>query len=92
MTLNESTGLFSIRRSLHFELKPVAGTADFLGDVIADNEDRAAGLNSVKDIILAQHLTMIRRVFKSLYFVLFQQCVLIAPNTAWHMVGIYQVA
>ena len=66
MTLNESTGLFSIRRSLHFELKPVAGTADFLGDVIADNEDRAAGLNSVKDIILAQHLTMIRRVFKSL--------------------------
>lgn len=66
MTLNESTGLFSVRRSLHFELKPVAGTADFLDDIIADNEDRATGLDTVKDILLAQHLTLIRRVFKSL--------------------------
>ena len=66
MTLNESIGVFNLRKSLRFEMRPVAGTADYIADVIADDEDRAAGINAVKDVIQAQHRSMVRRVFKSL--------------------------
>lgn len=66
MTLNESIGRFNVRKTLRFEMKPVGKTADHLDALLADDEDRAASLNTVKAVIEAEHLTLIRRVFKSL--------------------------
>ena len=59
-------GRYSVRKSLRFELKPVAGTERFVYDAVDLSEDLAEGLGTVKDVILAQHLSMMRRVFKSL--------------------------
>ena len=47
-------------------MKPVGKTADFLAGHLEADEERAAGLNKVKAAIEAEHLTMVRRVFKSL--------------------------
>ena len=66
MTLNESIGRFNVRKTLRFEMKPVGKTADHLDALLADDEDRAASLNTVKAVIEAEHLALIRRVFKSL--------------------------
>jgi len=62
----KSIGRYSVRKSLRFELKPVAGTERFVYDAVDLSEDLAEGLGTVKDVILAQHLSMMRRVFKSL--------------------------
>ena len=59
-------GRYSVRKSLRFELKPVAGTERFVYDAVDLSEDLAEGLGTVKDVILARHLSMMRRVFKSL--------------------------
>lgn len=66
MTLEESIGRYNIRKSLRFELKPVARTADYLDEMLAGDEDRAAGLNTLKAVFEAEHLTMVRRVFRRL--------------------------
>ena len=47
-------------------MQPVGRTADFLAGHLEADEERAAGLNKVKSAIEAEHLTMVRRVFKSL--------------------------
>ena len=66
MGFSEYVGRYSVRKSLRFELKPVAGTERFVYDAADVSEDLAEGLGTVKDVILAQHLSMMRRVFKSL--------------------------
>ena len=47
-------------------MRPVGKTADFLAGHLELDEERAASLNKVKAAIEAEHLTMVRRVFKSL--------------------------
>ena len=66
MKIGESIGRFNIRKTLRFEMQPVGRTADFLAGHLEADEERAAGLNKVKSAIEAEHLTMVRRVFKSL--------------------------
>ena len=66
MKLEESIGRFNIRKTLRFEMKPIGNTADFLAGHLESDEERAASLNKVKAAIEAEHLTMVRRVFKSL--------------------------
>ena len=66
MTLSESIGRFNIRKTLRFEMTPLGKTADFLDGHLDADEERAASLNKVKSAIEAEHLTMVRRVFKSL--------------------------
>ena len=66
MKIEESIGRFNIRKTLRFEMQPVGRTADFLAGHLEADEERAAGLNKVKSAIEAEHLTMVRRVFKSL--------------------------
>ena len=66
MKIEESIGRFNIRKTLRFEMRPVGRTADFLAGHLESDEERAASLNKVKAAIEAEHLTMVRRVFKSL--------------------------
>ena len=66
MTLNESIGRFHVRKSLRFEMKPFGMTAERLDPLLVEDEERAAALNMVKAVIEAEHLALIRRVFKSL--------------------------
>ena len=66
MKIEESIGRFNIRKTLRFEMKPVGKTADFLAGHLEADEERAASLNKVKAAIEAEHLTLVRRVFKSL--------------------------
>ena len=66
MKIEESIGRFNIRKTLRFEMQPVGRTADFLAGHLEADEERAAGLNKVKSAIEAEHLTMVRRVFKQL--------------------------
>ena len=66
MKIGESIGRFSIRKTLRFEMKPIGRTADFLAGHLEADEERAAGLNKVKSAIEAEHLTMVRRVFRQL--------------------------
>ena len=66
MKIDESTGRFNIRKTLRFEMKPLGRTADFLEGHLAADEERAAALNMAKAAIEAEHLTMVRRVFKKL--------------------------
>ena len=66
MKIEESIGRFNIRKTLRFEMKPVGKTADFLAGHLEADEERAASLNKVKAAIEAEHLTMVRRVFRSL--------------------------
>ena len=66
MKISESIGRFSIRKTLRFEMVPLGQTADFLEGHLAADEERAASLNKVKAAIEAEHLTMVRRVFKKL--------------------------
>ena len=47
-------------------MKPIGRTADFLAGHLEADEERAASLNKVKAAIEAEHLTMVRRVFKAL--------------------------
>ena len=66
MKIGDSIGRFNIRKTLRFEMQPVGRTADFLAGHLEADEERAAGLNKVKSAIEAEHLTMVRRVFKQL--------------------------
>ena len=66
MTIKKSIGRYNVRKTLRFEMKPIGRTADFLDGHLADDEERAASLNTVKAAIEAEHLTMVRRVFKKL--------------------------
>ena len=66
MTLNESIGRFNVRKTLRFEMKPLAATAEYLNAFLADDEERASSLNTVKSLIEAEHLALVRRVFNSL--------------------------
>ena len=66
MTIEKSIGRYNVRKTLRFEMKPIGRTAEFLDGHLADDEERAASLNKVKSAIEAEHLTMVRRVFKSL--------------------------
>ena len=66
MKIGESIGRFNIRKTLRFEMQPIGRTADFLAGHLEADEERAAGLNKVKSAIEAEHLTMVRRVFKQL--------------------------
>ena len=66
MKIEESIGRFNIRKTLRFEMKPIGKTADFLAGHLESDEERAASLNKVKAAIEAEHLMMVRRVFKSL--------------------------
>ena len=66
MDISESIGRYCVRKSLRFGMVPVAGTENFVYDAADASEDLAEGLNTVKDVILAQHLAMMRRVFKQL--------------------------
>lgn len=66
MTLNESIGRYSVRKTLRFEMKPVAKTGEYLDALLSDDEDRAAALNNLKSVIEAEHRAMIRRVFNAL--------------------------
>ena len=66
MKIEESIGRFNIRKTLRFEMTPLGKTADFLDGHLEADEERAASLNKVKSAIEAEHLTMVRRVFKSL--------------------------
>ena len=66
MKIGESIGRFNIRKTLRFEMRPVGRTADFLAGHLEADEERAAGLNKVKAVIEAEHLMLVRRVFRSL--------------------------
>ena len=66
LKLKDSVGRFSVRKTLRFEMTPIGKTADFLAGHLEADEERAAGLNKVKAVIEAEHLMMVRRVFKSL--------------------------
>ena len=66
MKIEESIGRFNIRKTLRFEMKPIGRTADFLAGHLETDEERAASLNKVKAAIEAEHLMMVRRVFKQL--------------------------
>ena len=66
LKLKDSVGRFSVRKTLRFEMMPIGKTADFLAGHLEADEERAAGLNKVKAVIEAEHLMMVRRVFKSL--------------------------
>ena len=66
LMLKDSIGRFAVRKTLKFEMLPLGRTADFLAGHLEADEERAAGLNKVKAVIEAEHLMMVRRVFKSL--------------------------
>ena len=66
MKIEQSVGRFNIRKTLRFEMKPLGRTADFLEGHLAADEERAAGLNTAKAAIEAEHLTMVHRVFRKL--------------------------
>ena len=66
LKLKDSVGRFTVRKTLRFEMLPIGKTADFLAGHLEADEARAAGLNKVKAVIEAEHLMMVRRVFKSL--------------------------
>ena len=66
MKIEESIGRFNIRKTLRFEMRPLGKTAEYLEGHLAADEERAASLNIAKAAIEAEHLTMVRRVFKKL--------------------------
>ena len=66
MKLNESIGRFSVRKAVRFSIKKLYSRAECFDDWISEDEDRAAALNTVKAAIEAEHLMMVRRVFKAL--------------------------
>ena len=63
MDLSEYIGRYNVRKSLRFGLIPVAGTENFVYDAVYASEELAECLNPVKDVILAKHIAMVRRVF-----------------------------
>ena len=66
MDLSECIGRYNVRKSLRFALIPVSGTENFVYDAVYASEELAECLNPVKDVILAKHIAMVRRVFAQL--------------------------
>ena len=66
MKLNESIGRFSVRKAVRFSIKKLYSRAEWFDDWLSEDEARAAALNTVKAAIEAEHLMMVRRVFKAL--------------------------
>ena len=67
MKLNESIGRYSIRKVLRFSMRPSDFCAtEGIGAIIAQDEERAAFLNMAKAAVEAEHLQLVRRVFKIL--------------------------
>ena len=66
MTLNESIGRFNVRKTLRFEMKPLGKTAETLDAFIAEDEERAFDLHTIKTLIEMEHLALVRRVFNTL--------------------------
>ena len=66
MKLNESIGRFSVRKAVRFSIKKLYSRAECFDDWLFEDESRAAALNTVKAAIEAEHLMMVRRVFKAL--------------------------
>ena len=66
MDLSECIGRYNVRKSLRFALLPVSGTENFVYDAVYASEELAECLNPVKDVILAKHIAMVRRVFAQL--------------------------
>ena len=66
MDLSECIGRYNVRKSLRFALIPVSGTENFVYDAVYASEELAEFLNPVKDVILAKHIAMVRRVFAQL--------------------------
>ena len=67
MKLNESIGRYSVRKVIRFAMCPADLCAtEGIGAIIAQDEQRAAFLNTAKAAIEAEHLSMVRRVFKAL--------------------------
>ena len=66
MNLSECIGRYNVRKSLRFALIPVSGTENFVYDAVYASEELAECLNPVKDVILAKHIAMVRRVFAQL--------------------------
>lgn len=66
MALKDSIGRFSVRKTLRFEITPLGRTADFLCGYVDEDETRAAGLGTMKAVLEAEHLNLVRRVFRSL--------------------------
>ena len=66
MTLNESVGRFNVRKTLRFEMKPLGKTAENLDAFLAEDEDRASDLHTIKPLVEAEHLALVRRVFNAL--------------------------
>jgi len=66
MKLNESIGRFPVRKVIRFALNLDHCAAVHLDELIAEDEQRAESLNMAKAAIEAEHLTMVRRVFKAL--------------------------
>ena len=66
MTLNESIGRFNVHKTLRFEMKPLGKTAENLDAFLAEDEDRASDLHTIKTLIEAEHLALVRRVFNAL--------------------------
>ena len=66
MDLSECIGRYNVRKSLRFGMVPVAGTENFVYDTVYASEELAECLNPVKDVLLAKHIAMVRRVFAQL--------------------------
>lgn len=67
MELHESIGRYNIRKVIRFSITPTYHCAAVsIPALIAEDEQRAAFLNTAKAAIEAEHLTMVRRVFKAL--------------------------
>ena len=66
MDISECIGRYNVRKSLRFGLTPVSGTENFVYDAVYASEELAECLNPVKDVILAKHIAMVRRVFAQL--------------------------
>ena len=67
MKLNESIGRYSVRKVIRFAMQPSElCAAELFEPLMAQDEQRAAFLNTAKAAIEAEHLQLVRRVFKSL--------------------------
>ena len=66
MDISECIGRYNVRKSLRFGLIPVSGTENFVYDAVYASEELAECLNPVKDVILAKHIAIVRRVFAQL--------------------------
>lgn len=69
--LNDFTGLYSLNKTLRFELQPVGETADKIKEagILKDDEYRANNYEAVKKIIDKYHRSFIERVLSGFTFI-----------------------